>query len=122
MVYFRCSRSVTGARVLYPASGRLSRGAPGGHHNIAWQLAGDRRFHRSAGTLDDVAAEIAAFPGDAILSCEDFESILGNTKRFVPLFRHDLLKDRAFPVVLSVERTGVVHQVAVFRDAVPPPD
>ena len=101
--------------VLYPASGRLSRGAPGGHHNIAWQLAGDRRFHRSAGTLDDVAAEIAAFPGDAILSCEDFESILGNTKRFVPLFRHDLLKDRAFTVVLWVREQASYIELLFFE-------
>src|SRR5207248_9700162 len=62
--------------VVYPRSGRPPE-STAGHHNIAWQLAGDRRFRSSAGTLDDVASEIASWPGDAILSSEDFESILG---------------------------------------------
>jgi len=42
--------------VLYPVSGRPANSE--GHHNIAWQMGGDRRFRSFAGTLDDVASEI----------------------------------------------------------------
>jgi hypothetical protein len=84
--------------VLYPAAGRTGDG----HHNIAWQLAGDRRFRSSAGALDDVALEISSFSGDAILSSEDFESILGTPLRFLPLLKHPSLKDHRFTIVLWV--------------------
>jgi hypothetical protein len=87
--------------VLYPTSGRPPTN-PEGHHNIAWQLGGDRRFRSFAGTLDDVASEISSFPGDAILSSEDFESILGTPIRFVPLLEHPLLKAHAFTIVFWV--------------------
>jgi hypothetical protein len=86
--------------LLYPVSGRPANSA--GHHNIAWQMGGDRRFRSFAGTLDDVASEISSFPGDAILSSEDFESILGTPIRFVPLLEHPLLKDHAFTIVFWV--------------------
>jgi hypothetical protein len=85
--------------VLYPAAGQ---GSSDGHHNIAWQLAGDRRFRSSAGALDDVALEISSFSGDAILSSEDFESILGTPRRFLPLLKHPSLKDHRFTIVLWV--------------------
>ena len=86
--------------VLYPVSGRPANSE--GHHNIAWQMGGDRRFRSFAGTLDDVASEISSFPGDAILSSEDFETILGTPIRFVPLLEHPLLKDHAFTIVFWV--------------------
>ena len=84
---------------LYPMAGR---GSSDGHHNIAWQLAGDRRFRSSAGALDDLALEISSFSGDAILSSEDFEGILGTPSRFLPLLKHSLLKDHSFTIVLWV--------------------
>jgi|GEM_PF-4905797 len=87
--------------VIYPISGRPPESAAA-HHNIAWQLGGDRRFRSSAGTLDDVASEISSFPGDAILSSEDFESILGAPVRFLPLLEHPLLKEHAFTIVFWV--------------------
>src|SRR5438477_7032289 len=87
--------------LLYPISGRPAN-SPEGHHNIAWQMGGDRRFRSSAGTLDDVASEISSFPGDAILSSEDFETILGVPDRFLPLLEHPLLKEHAFTIVLWV--------------------
>jgi hypothetical protein len=87
--------------VLYPDAGRPSN-SPLGHHNVAWQLAGDRRFRASAGSVDDVAAEIAAFPGDAILSSEDFESALGAPERLVPIVGHPSLGNHVFSVVFWV--------------------
>lgn len=85
--------------VLYPSAGRPAE-VPDGHHNVAWQLAGDRRFRAEAGTLDDVAAEISAFPGDAILSSEDFESVLGSPVRLSPLLNHRLLTKHTFTLAI----------------------
>ena len=92
------SVQLRGENVLYPSAGRPSE-APGGHHNVAWQLGGDRRFRTNAGTLDDVAAEISAFPGDAILSSEDFESVLGSPERLIPLLSHELLSKHTFTLM-----------------------
>ncbi len=69
--------------VLYPASGDASCG----HHNLAWEIAGDRRFDRSALTIAEAVAQIAAFDGDAVLSSEDFESFLHRPQRLAPLVR-----------------------------------
>ena len=87
--------------VLYPKSGRSIDSADA-HHNIAWQMGGDRRFRSSRGALNDVAAEISSFPGDAIISSEDFESILGTPARFMPMLKHPLLKGHAFTIVFWV--------------------
>ena len=68
--------------VLYPAT------APGevGHHDIAWRLAGDRRFDAAAGAgIEDTLLRIAAFDGDAVLSSEDFETVLDRPAAFAPL-------------------------------------
>jgi hypothetical protein len=90
-----------GKGFLYPQSGRPQE-APDAQHNIAWQLGGDRRFRPSAGSLDDLAIEVSSFPGDAVVSSEDFESILGTPERFLPLFKHPLLKGHAFTIVFWV--------------------
>jgi hypothetical protein len=58
--------------VLYPPTGNH----PTAHHNLAWELTGDRRFDPAGPTLAGVAAQIAAFGGDVVLSSEDFETIL----------------------------------------------
>jgi hypothetical protein len=59
--------------LYYPRSGWWSSELPG-HQNIAFELTDDRRFDRAAGTLADVAAEIACVrPLDACLSSEGFE-------------------------------------------------
>lgn len=70
--------------VLYPRAGRLDQ-LGGGHHNLAWELRQDRRFRREAGTLADLAAEVAGFEGDVVLSSEDFENALDDPARFRPL-------------------------------------
>ncbi|UJH74108.1 hypothetical protein L0U95_04080 [Burkholderia cenocepacia] len=71
--------------LLYPRTGRLSDVS--GHHNIAWQLARDRRFNRSFGTLDRLFDEVSSFDGDVVLSSEDFESSLTRPERWGPLLR-----------------------------------
>jgi hypothetical protein len=45
-----------------------------GHHNIAWELCGDRRFRPDLGTIDDFFSEIDKSDRNVILSSEDFES------------------------------------------------
>jgi hypothetical protein len=47
-------------------------------------------------------AQISSFSGEAILSSEDFESILGTPLRFLPLLKHRWLKDHRLTIVLWV--------------------
>lgn len=76
--------------VLVPRAGRLARFGHG-HHNVVWELTRDRRFAPALGTVDELAAEIAAFDGDAVISSEDFETCLAAPGRFLPLLRHPAL-------------------------------
>lgn len=56
---------------LYPVAGR-AMGA--GHHNLPWEIAGDKRFRPPKGGWGAVAREIAAAtPAYVILSSEGFE-------------------------------------------------
>ena len=100
--------------VLYPAAGR-SRDWPEGHHNIAWQLAGDRRCNGLVGGLDEVAAEVAAFPGDAVLSSEGLESLLGEPARLAPLLGHPLLRGHAFTLVLWAREQASYFESLFFE-------
>lgn len=84
--------------ILYPISGR----AGSGHHNIAWQVTGNQLFEPSAGTIDDVAAEIAQFDGDAILSSEGFESLLEEPGLLNPLLLHPALREHESTVLIYV--------------------
>lgn len=69
---FAAHRNILRAnRVLYPRPDDL-----GGHHNLAWALTRDSRFNPAGITWREVINEISAFDGDALLSSEDFESIL----------------------------------------------
>lgn len=76
-------QSLLAEGLLYPASGD----AHTGHHNLAWEIAGDRRFDATALTIADAVAQIAAFDGDAVLSSEDFESFLHRPQTLAPLVR-----------------------------------
>lgn len=66
---------------LYPKTGIPAPLA--GHHNIAWQLRGDRRFRPELGTVDDLFVEIGKSDHDVILSSEDFECTADNLGSFV---------------------------------------
>lgn len=69
--------------VLYP----VSQDGNNAHHNLAWEIAGDRRFDPAALTIADAVAQIAAFDGDAVLSSEDFESFLHRPQALAPLLQ-----------------------------------
>lgn len=53
---------------LYPRTGWTA----GGHHNLAYELLGRKRFSEAAGRLSELAGEIAGAP-NAVLSSEEFE-------------------------------------------------
>ena len=57
---------------LYPQVGR-PEGASAGHHNIAWEISGDRRFRADYGGRDALFREIADTDRNVIISSEDFE-------------------------------------------------
>jgi hypothetical protein len=71
---------------IYPRAGRPPE-APNGHHNIAWEISGDRRFRREHGSAADLVAEIRDLPHDVILSSEDFECSAFNDDRLDAFMR-----------------------------------
>ena len=114
--YFFCfAAGLLRARgILYPVTGRPPA-VRNAQHNIAWQLAGDARFDPRAGTVDDLAAEIGAFPGDAIVSSEDFESLLETPERLAPLLRHPALRGHAFTLLIYL-RDQASYLEALFPE------
>lgn len=80
---------------LYPKTGIPAPLA--GHHNIAWQLRGDRRFRPQLGTVDDLFVEIGKSDHDVILSSEDFECTADNLGSFI-----GKLEQRGFDVALII--------------------
>jgi hypothetical protein len=59
-----------------PVSGKASQGA---HHNIAWELAGDRRYNPALGTLKELMAELSSVQMPRVcVSSEDFEFLYKN--------------------------------------------
>lgn len=71
---------------VYPRTGRPPE-APDGHHNIAWEIADDRRFQKKYGTLDDLITEVRRVPHNVILSREDFECSIHHRERFQEFIR-----------------------------------
>lgn len=98
---------------LYPRAGRI--GDIGGHHNIAWQLAGDRRFDRWFGDLGALFAEIQSHNGAVLLSSEDFESSVGHPERWVPLVRHARAIGRGVVLVIYV-RNQLDYLESLFQE------
>jgi len=74
-------RQLAASGYLYPRVGR-PEGAPAGHHNLAWQISGDRRFLTDYGTEDDLLREIAETNLNIIISSEDFECSAHHHERF----------------------------------------
>lgn len=80
-------RTLTANQALLQTMGfsvpRAGRSLPqDGHHNIAWELAGDERFDPRRGTFDDVLHEVvAAGMSRAVLSSEDFEYLHARPER-----------------------------------------
>jgi hypothetical protein len=75
---------------LYPKTGIPSPFA--GHHNIAWEVRGDRRFTPGLGTVDDLFSEIGKSDHDVILSSEDFECAADNLGSFISRLEQQELK------------------------------
>jgi hypothetical protein len=85
--FFRSSTErLRTAGVLYPNAGCLDL-VGSGHHNIAWQMARDRRFNKEYGDFEALLKEIGNFSGDILLSSEDFESSLDKPGSFTALVR-----------------------------------
>ncbi len=97
MVYLHCGLHKTGTTaiqyrlaehrdvlrahgVLYPAS--IGHSA---HHNAAWQLVGDSRFDVAGTTMEALLAEIQECDGNAVISSEEFETLLDRPDAFLPL-------------------------------------
>jgi hypothetical protein len=84
--------------ILYPESGIPAHSH--GHHNLAWELTRDRRFRAHFGTTEDAVREIAAHGGPAILSSEDFETMLDRPTALDALAAHpDLAGHRVVLVI-----------------------
>jgi hypothetical protein len=71
---------------FYPKIGIPSPFA--GHHNIAWELCGDRRFKPNLGTVDDLFSELDKSDRNVILSSEDFECATDNLGSFIAGLEH----------------------------------
>lgn len=66
--------------VLYPNAGTPP--SLTGQHNLAWQMARDRRYRTAWGDIDALFAEIGGFEGRVILSSEEFESSILHPDRW----------------------------------------
>jgi hypothetical protein len=70
----RHQETLRSRRYLYPRTSRPPQ-APDGHHNVALEISGDRRFRSEYGTLEDLIAEIqGARDHHILLSSEDLFS------------------------------------------------
>ncbi len=126
----RHRQTLAGRGILYPVAG--CPGEAPGQHNLAWQVTRDRRFHSAYGTVDDVAEEIAAHGGDAIISSEDFESVLDRPDLLDRLALHPRLKGHRVVLViylreqssyfkslfLQLTRNGLTEEVGRLADIV----
>jgi len=66
--------------VFYPPSG-----AHYGHHNLAWEIIADPRFNPNGITWRSTIGAIVRFPGNSVLSSEDFESLLHRPEILAPI-------------------------------------
>jgi hypothetical protein len=66
---------------LYPAAGR-PEDAPAGHHNLAWEISGDRRFRPEFGAKETLIRELVNTSRNIIISSEDFECAAYARDRF----------------------------------------
>ncbi len=81
----------------YPAAGT---GSSRGHHNLAWQLARDRRFFGRFGNVELMLRQAAAIAKDTVISSEDFESSLRSPERWTPLV--EALRGQGFSVTFII--------------------
>lgn len=75
--------AVSDAGLHYPSVGMPPDFA--GHHNLAWELARDRRHVPEHGNVPLLLAGLAGVETDVIVSSEDFESVVARPDRWVSL-------------------------------------
>jgi hypothetical protein len=90
-----------GQNILVPRSG-CPNAFYSGHHNIAWQLTGDRRFDPVFGDLTALAKELDNFPGNVVLSSEDFESALTMPHYFQPLLELSRNHNKQMVIIIYI--------------------
>ncbi|KAA1002561.1 hypothetical protein FVF58_37180 [Paraburkholderia panacisoli] len=98
---------------LYPLAGRIDELS--GHHNIAWQIARDRRFNRENGDLDALFKEIQAFDGHVLVSTEDFENSVSRIKRFLPLLQRARSIGRSVTFIVYI-RSQVSYLESLYQE------
>src|SRR5690554_1086866 len=70
---------------LYPKSGRIGQGS---HHNLQFEITGDKRFKSERGGWEELRAEIRSSRCDTVLlSCEAFSTLQG--VNLIPEFIED---------------------------------
>jgi hypothetical protein len=89
------------AGILYPHAG-CTDSVGSGHHNLAWQMARDRRFEKGFGDFEALASEVGNFSGDVVLSSEDFESSLDSVGSLAALARYATSINRELVLVIYV--------------------
>jgi hypothetical protein len=104
------------AGVFVPQSGRVIPGLAG-HHNIAWELAHDRRFVPADGTFDDVLHEAESVASPAMcLSSEDFEFLYGNAESLDRL-RNGLREIGYTPMIVIYLRSQADYLESLYAEA-----
>lgn len=95
--FARNAQALLDSGLHYPAGGT---GAGGAHHNLAWQLARDRRFFGRFGNIESMLRQAAAIAKDTVISSEDFESSLRSPERWTPLV--EALRGQGFSVTFVI--------------------
>jgi hypothetical protein len=117
MALSRHSASLQRHNYLYPRTGRPP-GAADGHHNIAWELSGDRRFRPEYGAVADLLAEVRDSDQDVILSSEDFECSVLDPCGFEAFVR--LLRANHFAIrVIVYLRNQVDYAESLYQTMLP---
>lgn len=90
--------------VLYPQTG-VPQGLSG-QHNLAWEMARDRRYRSEAGNLDALFAEIAGFSGRVVLSSEEFETSIQHPDRWARVMARTEASGLAVHIVVYVREVS----------------
>lgn len=100
--------------VYVPASTTLY--AQSGHHNIGFELLDPARFDPAKGTLDDLAAELAACPAlSAVISSENLEYLVRRPELLARL--EAAVEGAGFtPVYLVCFREPASYAVSLYRE------
>ena len=85
---------------LYPRVGRPEE-ARAGHHNIAWEISGDRRFRADYGDGEALIREIADTDHNIIISSEDFECSAHHAGKFGKF-------------IVAIQKLGIRMSVIVY--------